>query len=392
MYNRFGQEVLSMHLLIDRFIEKLINESTPELPIWNIESIKAGKAPHWNYIDGCMMTSLIELYKETNDSKYINFVLNFIDYYVFDDGTIRGYDVNHFNVDDICESRILFDLYNITENKKYLKAIEYTYTHIKTQPRTKDGNFWHKKIYPNQVWLDGLFMAQPFYTRYETTLNQHQNYDDIINQFKNVRKFMFDENKKLYYHGYDSTKSIFWADSKTGLSKNFWLRAIGWFVVAIVDVASYMDDDLTKKEFFSPLLKEIIDGLLSYQDQKSKLFYQVVNLQEKQGNYLEASGSALVSYAILKGTRLGLLNHTYEKVGLDIFNGITKTYLSEKNGDLNLGGICLVAGLGPEHNTRRDGTFEYYISEPVVENDAKGVGPLIMAYTEVMKVEKNKKD
>ena len=374
-----------MHHLIDRFIDKLITESTPEEPIWNIESIKAGKAPHWNYIDGCMMTSLIELYKETNDEKYINFVKEFIDYYVDENGVIRGYQIDHFNVDDICESRVLFDLYKLTKKDKFLKAIEYTYTHILTQPRTKDGNFWHKKIYPNQVWLDGLFMAQPFYARYETEFNNHKNYDDIISQFKNVRKFMFNPEKQLYYHGYDSKKSIFWANPETGLSKNFWLRAIGWFVVAIVDVSSYMDDELVKKDFFSPLLKEIVDGLLIYQDKESKMFYQVVDQQNRSGNYLEASGSSLVSYAILKGTRLGLLEPKYEQIGLDIFHGITKKYLTEKNGDLNLGGICLVAGLGPENNKRRDGTFEYYISEPIVENDAKGVGPLTMAYTEVIK-------
>ena len=388
MYNHFGQEVLSLNLLIDRFIHKLITFSTPQEPIWNIESIKAGKEPHWNYIDGCMMTSLIELYKETHDSKYIDFVHQFLDYYVFEDGSIRGYDIKNYNVDDICESRVLFDLYNITKEEKYLKAIEFTYNHIQTQPRTDDGNFWHKKIYPNQVWLDGLFMAQPFYTRYESELNHKKNYDDIITQFKNVRKFMFNEDKKLYYHGYDSKKTIFWANKETGLSKNFWLRAIGWFVVAIVDVASYMKDDDAKKEFFSPLLHEIINGLLQYQDQESKLFYQVVDLGNRSGNYLEASGSALVSYAILKGARLGLLDSSYQQIGLEIFDGITKKYLTEKNGDLNLGGICLVAGLGPEHNLRRDGTFEYYISEPIVENDAKGVGPLIMAYTEVIKTSK----
>ncbi|MDO9629796.1 MAG: glycoside hydrolase family 88 protein [Acholeplasmataceae bacterium] len=379
-----------MYELINKFIDKLIHESTPDKPIWNIESINAGKAPHWNYIDGCMMTSLIELYKETNDSKYMNFVSKFIDYYVFEDGSIRGYQIENYNVDDICESRVLFDLYRLTNNKKYLKAIELTYTHIQTQPRTDEGNFWHKKIYPNQVWLDGLFMAQPFYTRYETKFNNKRNYSDIVNQFKNVRRLMFDENKKLYYHGYDSKKSIFWANPVTGLSKNFWLRAIGWFVVAIVDVAGYMDDEDIKNSFFSPLLKEIVDGLLAHQEQNSKMFYQVVDQRDREGNYLEASGSALVSYAILKGARLGLLSKEYEQIGLDIFNGIQKMYLTEKNGDLNLGGICLVAGLGPENNLRRDGTYAYYISEPIVENDAKGVGPLIMAYTEAIKALKHK--
>ena len=377
-----------MSHLIDRFIEKLIKESTPDAPIWNIESIKQGKKPHWNYIDGCMMTSLMSLYDVTQDEKYIDFVKSFIDYYVFEDGSLRGYDVSTYNLDDICESRVLFDLYRLTGLRKYDLAIEKTYEHIKDQPRTKDGNFWHKKIYPHQVWLDGLFMALPFYTRYETLRNKHKNYEDIIHQFKEVRARMFNPTKQLYYHGYDSSKSIFWADQETGLSKNFWLRAIGWFVVAIVDVSSYMDNEKTVKSFFAPLLKEIIDGLLSYQDKKSKLFYQVVDLGNKEGNYLEASGSSLISYAILKGVRLGLLDHSYKKHGLDIFEGIQKTYLTEKNGDLNLGGICLVAGLGPENNLRRDGSYAYYISEPIVENDAKGVGPLIMAYTEVIRIKK----
>ncbi|MDR4968807.1 MAG: glycoside hydrolase family 88 protein [Acholeplasmataceae bacterium] len=377
-----------MYQLIDQFIDKIITESTPERPIWNIESIKAGKKPHWNYIDGCMMTSLLELYQETQEQKYLDFVINFVDYYVFDDGTIRGYDIENYNVDDICESRVLFDLFRYTKQEKYAKAIEFTYTHIKNQPRTKDGNFWHKKIYPNQVWLDGLFMAQPFYARYETELNQKENYIDIINQFKNVSQLMFNREKELYYHGYDSTKKIFWANPETGLSKNFWLRAMGWFFVAIVDVIDYMDDEDSKTNFFSPLLRDSINGILKYQDETSKMFYQVVDQQDRKGNYLETSGSALMSYAILKGVRLGLLENSYKQIGIDIFNGICEKYLTEKDGDLNLGGIVLVSGLGPENNLRRDGSFDYYISEPIVENDAKGVGPLIMAYTELKRITK----
>lgn len=379
-----------MFKIIDRFIEKLINESTPDRPLWNIESIKHGKEPHWNYIDGCMMTSLLSLYHETHDQKYLNFVKTFIDYYVFEDGTIRGYHKENYNTDDICESRVLFDLDRIFHDPKYKKAIELTYTHIQEQPRTHEGNFWHKKIYPNQVWLDGLFMAQPFYTKYETYLNNKKNYADIKHQFEMVRNRMFNEDKKLYYHGYDASKSIFWANQKTGLSQNFWLRAMGWFVVAIVDVYEEFHDEETRNSFFKPLLKEIIDGLLLYQDQKSKLFYQVVDMPKEKGNYLETSGSALISYAILKGVRLNALDETYIPIGLSIFDGITQNYLTEKDGDLNMGGICLVAGLGPDTNLRRDGSFAYYISEPIVENDAKGVGPLIMAYTEVLKVNKKK--
>lgn len=370
--------------LIDRFIDKLIRESTPERPLWNIESIKSGKPAHWNYIDGCMITSLIELYKVKHDPRYLDFSKRFIDFFINTDGSIKGYQIENYNVDDICEGRVLFDLFTLTGDQTYRQAIEFIYQHVKKQPRTHEGNFWHKKIYPNQVWLDGLFMAQPFYTRYETQFNHKSNYDDIIRQFQNVRSRMFDTNKQLYVHGYDAEKRIFWADPITGRSKNFWLRAMGWYVVAIVDVMSYMEDDRVNS-FFKPLLHEIIDGLLLYQDKKTKLFYQVVDQSEQPGNYLETSGSALISYAILKAVRLGALNPSYRQQGLDIFNGIVSTYLTEKQGDLNLGGICLVAGLGPENNPRRDGSYAYYISEPIVENDAKGVGPLIMAYTEVIR-------
>lgn len=375
--------------LIDKYIEKLITQSTPECPLWNIEAIRGGKKPHWNYIDGCMMTSLLELYKQTNEKKYLDFVISYVDYFVEDDGTIKTYDYTKYSTDDMCESRILFDLYHITGNEKYKKAIEKTYIQIEHHPRTPEGNFWHKKIYPNQVWLDGLFMAQVFYMRYETEFNNMKNYNDIVNQFKNVRNIMYDEKKHLYYHGYNATKEMFWADKQTGLSKNFWLRACGWYTVALADICGYIDQQMYDEyRFFAGLLKETIDGLLEYQDPETKMFWQVVDQPHREGNYVETSGSAMIAYAILKAVRLEILPERYRQIGLDIFNGICSKYLTEKNGDLNVGGICLVAGLGPENNLRRDGTYEYYISEPVVENDAKGVGPLIMAYTEVIKVNK----
>ncbi len=375
-----------MTQIIEKYIDKLMT-SDLDKPLWNIEAIKQGKKLGWNYIDGCMMGSLIDLYKTTKEEKYINFVKKYVDSFVHEDGTIKGYDPEKYSTDDICESRVLFDLYDIYKEEKYKKAIDLTFTQIKGQPRTKEGNFWHKKIYPNQIWLDGLYMAQPFYTRYQTRYGQ-KDYADIINQFKNVRKLMFDEKVKLYYHGYDSSRKMFWADKETGLSKNFWLRSIGWFTVALADVYDYMDEQMYDEyHTIKELLKEVIDGILLYQDSQSKMFWQVPNLPGKEGNYLETSGSAMIAYAILKGVRLKALPERYRQIGMDIFNGICKKYLSaNKDGDLNLGGICLVAGLGPDNNRRRDGSYEYYISEPVVENDAKGVGPLIMAFTEMKKI------
>ena len=373
--------------LIDRYIDKLLKGSTPDKPLWNIEAIHQGKPAAWNYVDGCMMTALLSLYDQTQDETYYDFVKSFIDYYVKDDGSMLGYDMKTFNLDDICESRVLFDLYQRTQDQKYKKALDLTYTHVLRQPRTKEGSFWHKLIYPQQVWLDGLFMAQPFYTRYETVFNQQKNYHDILNHFKIVRSRMFNVDKQLYYHGYDASKTIFWADKQTGLSKNFWLRATGWYVVSLVDVIGYLDPSYPERQsFFFPLLKECVDGLLQYQDKSSKLFYQVIDQKGYPNNYLESSGSSLLAYAILKGVRLGALDSSYQTIGLDIFNGIVNTYISDKDGDLKMDGICLVAGLGPDHNLRRDGSIDYYLSEPIVSNDAKGVGPFILAYTEVIKI------
>ena len=373
-----------MNKIINSYIDKLM-KSDPAMPLWNIEVIRSGKKPAWNYIDGCMMTSLIEMYKTTKVEKYIDFVKKFVDYYVFEDGTIRGYDPLKYSTDDVCESKILFDLYDLTKNEKYLKAIKLAYSQVEHHPRTKEGNFWHKLIYPNQVWLDGLYMMQPFYTRYQTRF-ANCDYFDIINQFKNVRKIMFNEDAKLFYHGYDSSKEMFWADKDTGLSKNFWLRSIGWFTVGLIDVYDYMEK-CDEANVIKDIFTETISGILQYLDKDSNMFYQVPNFPGREGNYLETSGSSMVSYAILKGVRLGVLDESYREVGVKIFNGICDRYLSvNDDGDLNLGGICLVAGLGPENNLRRDGTYEYYISEPIVENDAKGVGPLIMAYTEMMKI------
>jgi len=373
--------------VIDKYIDRLISDTTPEAPVWNIENIKHGKPAGWNYIDGCMMTSLYSIYKLTGDKKYLEFIDRFVDYYVFDDGTIRGYDIESYNVDNLNEGRVLFDLYRETCKEKYLKAIELLHKQILGQPRTAAGNFWHKKIYPNQVWLDGLYMAQVFYTRYETEVNRAQNYADIVKQFKNVYENMYDKEKKLYYHGWDYSRTAFWANAQTGLSKSFWLRAIGWYTVGLVDTIGYMDrsqPDL--KAQLITIFRKTIEGLEQYIDPAKHMFWQVVDQGGREGNYLETSGSAMIAYAMMKGARLGYTDRRFAEVGKNVFDGICAEYLTETDGKLNLGGICLMAGLGPEDKPHRNGTFEYYISEPVVENDAKGTGPFVMAYTEVKRL------
>ena len=180
------------YINIDRYIDRLITESTPDLPIWNIESIRQGKKPHWNYIDGCMITSLLQMSQISGDEKYFRFAENFIDYYVAEDGSILGYDIEKYNLDDINEGRVLFELYRRTGKEKYRLAIKKQKAQLDAQPRTITGNFWHKLIYPNQIWLDGVYMAQVFSTLYSKEYGG-KNYSDVVNQIENVNKFMQDE-------------------------------------------------------------------------------------------------------------------------------------------------------------------------------------------------------
>ncbi|MBE6872595.1 MAG: glycosyl hydrolase family 88 [Ruminococcus albus] len=375
-----------MYENIDAYIDSLLKGSTPDKPLWNIESIRQGKPAHWNYIDGCMMTALLNFAEITGDKKYSDFVCDFIDYYVGDDGSILGYSKDKYNLDDINEGRVLFDLYDMTGKEKYLKAIERLHSQIAEQPRTNTGNFWHKQIYPNQIWLDGIYMAQVFYVRYQ--LKNGGDISDTLSQIKNVRKYMFSEEKGLCYHGMDCSKSAFWADKQTGLSKNFWLRAIGWFTVALADIIAYTDG--SDREEFISVFRDVIKGISQYADPETGMYYQVVDCGGREGNYLETSGSSMIAYAMLKGARLGVIDESYAALGRKTFDGICKKYLTvSENGELHLGGICLVAGLGPEDNKRRDGSYEYYISEPVVENDAKGVAPFLLCYTEVLRTQKN---
>ena len=374
-----------MYEKIESYIERLLEGSTPDKPLWNIEKIHLGKPPAWNYIDGCMITALLSAAEITGEKKYSDFAETFIDYYIGADGSIRGYSIEKFNLDDINEGRVLFDLYRTSGKEKYKSAVMLLREQLEKQPRTVTGSFWHKKIYPHQVWLDGIYMAQVFYVRFQKEFG-NGSIEDTMNQIRNVRKYMFDEDKKLLYHGLDCSKSIFWADRETGLSANFWLRAIGWFTVALADIIGYLENGEERDEI-GGIFREVIDGIAQYADPETGMYWQVVDQGGREGNYLETSGSSMIAYAMMKGARLGVLDGKYSALGRKTFDGICEKYLTfNENGEINLGGICLVAGLGPETDRRRDGSYEYYISEPVVENDAKGVAPFVMCYTEVKRM------
>ncbi len=367
-----------MYENIEAYIERLLNESTPDRPLWNIEQIKEGRPACWNYVDGCMLTALSELGRISGDEKYARFVENYVDYYIADAGSIRGYEDSKYELDSINEGRVLFELYERTGKEKYRLAIEKLNQQLENQPRTEEGCFWHKAIYPNQVWLDGIYMAHPFMALYEKTFGS-ADYSDILLQIDTVYRRMRAANG-LYYHGYDVTREAFWAKPGSGCSRNFWLRAIGWYSVALVDLL-----EITGAPELVPVFRRLMRAMARFADRKTGMYYQVVNRGRRAGNYLETSGSSMVAYAMLKGARLGYLNKKYAAKGKKTFDGICNQYLSAESGSLNLGGICIMAGLGPDEKPWRDGSYKYYLSEPIVENDAKGVAPFLLCYTEIIR-------
>lgn len=371
--------------LLDEYIDYLMDHSDSEHPAWNLEMIRSGKCNKWNYIDGCMITGILERYEITGEARFLDFADRFLSGFVEEDGRIRTYDPAEYSLDNVNPAKNLFTLYDLTGKEKYRKALELVRSQLSTMPRTPEGNFWHKLIYPNQVWLDGIYMALPFYMEYEKRFDAQKDCEDICRQIANVEIRMRDPKTGLYYHGYDASRKMYWADPDTGCSPNFWLRAEGWFILGLVDVLEIMKDLPMQAEsvHLQHMLLDLAKALSKYQD-PSGLWYQLIALPELEGNYLETSGTALISAALLKAVRLGFLPESFRAVGEKAFYGIVDHRLTKNaDGTPCVTGICLVAGLGGEQH--RDGSVAYYLSEPVVQNDAKGVGPLLLAYTEMLR-------
>lgn len=375
---------MGQNRILDNYIDQLLASSTPEEPAWNIEKIRAGKKNKWNYIDGLMIKALLELYDITGKQEYLDFSDAFIGHFVGNDGKIASYNPKDFNLDNVNAGRTLFSLYELTHKEKYRLAMDTIDWQLEHQPRTKEGVFWHKALYPNQIWLDGMYMAQPFYMQYELAFDDGKKVSDSFHQIKIVRKLMRNERNGLYYHAYDASRKQFWCDPVTGLSGSFWLRAEGWFAMALIDIWELLPNSYSEeKDELRLIYQDLVDAMLLYQDKKSGMWYQVINFPNIAPNYLEESGSAIFANAIMKGARLGALDESYYAIGRCAFDGICDTCLSEKDSKLMLNNICLVSGLG--NKGHREGTFDYYMREPVVQNDAKGVGPLVLAYIETMK-------
>lgn len=342
---------------------------------------------YWNYEDGCVLKGCIDLYQATGDSTYRDFVMKYLESRVMPDGTIPTFDTAKFNIDSINCGKALYFALDETGDERYRKAIDFHMERLQKHPRCECGNFWHKESYPYQIWLDGLYMAQPFYMEWEQRFDKNAHLQDITTQFKNVRKYLYDEEKHLSYHAFDEKKVQPWCNKETGKSPNFWLRSMGWYLMALVDCIGLCNEELYEHvRALIDLYRESIRGILPYADPETGLFYQVIDYPKKPDNYLETSGSAMIIYALLKGVRLGIIDgEKYLPVAMRAFESLEKTKLREENGAWHLGDICSVAGLGP--GEKRDGSVAYYLSEPIVDDDSKGVGPYMMALAEYEKAE-----
>lgn len=337
--------------------------------------------PKWDYVHGLVMTSFEKLYEETNNIAYFNYVKGYADSTIDSSGNIPSYKFENFNIDMVIAGNHLFYLYEKTRDSRYLKVLQTLRSQLQAQPRTSEGGFWHKKIYPNQMWLDGLYMGAPFYARYNVTFENGNQLDDVARQFELIQKNLLDTKTGLLYHGWDESRQMAWADQKTGTSPNFWSRSLGWYAMALVDVLDYFPENHPKRNELIGYLNRLSEALINYQH-SSGLWYQVTDQGNREGNYLEASGSAMFAYAFAKGTNKGYLPEKFKEYAHKAFDGLTTRLMQvTPEGYTVLTQVCAVAGLGGKEN--RDGSFAYYVNEKKKDNDPKATGPFILAALEL---------
>jgi unsaturated rhamnogalacturonyl hydrolase len=341
------------------------------------------KEPKWDYVHALVLNSFEEIYKKTKDPIYYNYIKSYADATINSNGMVTSYKFETYNLDMITAGSILFNLYDTTKDSRYLKVMQQLRKQIEEQPRTVSGGFWHKKTYPNQMWLDGLYMCQPFYAQYTITFENGKNLEDVAKQFETIQEKDRDSKTGLLYHGWDESKQMAWANKVTGTSPNFWSRSLGWYAMALVDVLDYFPKEHPKRKELVNYLNQLASALLKFQD-KSGLWYQVTDKGAVGGNYLEASGTAMFTYAFAKGVNKGYLPQKYKNAAQKAFDGMIKQLIKVgQNGEITITQACAVAGLGG--NPYRDGSFEYYVNERKNDNDPKATGPFILGALELNK-------
>ncbi|MCX8480488.1 MAG: glycoside hydrolase family 88 protein, partial [Sediminibacterium sp.] len=357
-------------------------------------SATPGNTAKWSYEQGVILSGIEALWKLTANGDYFEYMKHSMDYYVKEDGSILKYEGNEFNIDNLNNGKALLALWEVTGLEKYKKALLNLRKQIDNQPRNQAGGFWHKKIYPNQMWLDGLYMGTAFYARYASLMNEPTAFDDIAHQFILINEKTRDEKTGLLYHGYDESKQQKWADPITGNSPNFWARALGWYGMALVDVLDYFPKNHPKHKKIIEILNQLIQAIVAFQDNNSGVWYNLIALPNQKNNYLESAASSMFVYCLYKSIRKGYISEKYVQQANKGYNGLIKEFIGFQNNQIQLNKTVQVSGLGG--NPYRDGSIEYYLSEPIVSNDAKGIGAFILASTEyelskIPKVGKNKK-
>ncbi|HEX7025838.1 MAG TPA: glycoside hydrolase family 88 protein, partial [Gammaproteobacteria bacterium] len=338
----------------------------------------------WEYTTGLQLQAYYDLAEATGKRGYAETAEQVIGSFVADDGAIRTYKEDKFNIDSINSGKMLLRLYEDEDTEKYRLAAEHLRRQLEKHPRTSEGAFWHKKIYPYQVWLDGVYMGMPFLAHYSVLFEEGASLEEAVNEFKVVHKHLRDPETGLYFHAWDEKKVQEWADPETGRSRFFWSRGLGWFAMALVDILDYIPED--KKELREPLIemiRELAPAVVKVQDAGTGLWYQILDQPDRTGNYLESSGSSMFVYMLAKAVNQGYLPSSYKEAAIKGYEGIIREFINvHPDGTISITNACTVAGLG----FGRNGSYRYYMSEPVVDNDPKALGPFIMAGVEISKL------
>lgn len=329
----------------------------------------------WGYMQGLLLTSFEALWEETGKKEYWDYIYDYASDMIASDGTIKGYAMENFNVDDLPAGKVLFNLYKETNEERFLVALKTLRRQMDWHPRTSEGGYWHKLKYPHQMWLDGAYMASTFLAQYAAEFDEPELFDDVVHQLLLMNKYMHDPLTDLLYHGWDESRVMGWADQETGQSSNFWGRSVGWYLMALVDVLEFLPADHSGREDLIMVLNRTLQAVVKVQDPDSGVWFQVLDRGHTGGNYLESSASAMFAYTMAKGLNMGLVSADLSQPLMKASEGILTQFIEEDaNGEIHITRGCRVAGLSAD----RDGSFEYYVSEPFQDNDLKAIGPFIL--------------
>ena len=352
--------------------------------------------PRWNYAVGIELEGLLDTYRVHGDDSILNYLHTYRQKMIDERGDVVGYDYNAFNLDNVRPAKFILRMQQYGAKKGEKIALKTFMKQLLNQPRTREGVFWHKAIYANQVWLDGIFMGLPFYCDYAvkncSPRKARRILDDAVNQMMQTDRRTYDEKTGLWKHAWDETHKQFWANPHTGQSRHTWARALGWYVMAMTECLDVMPDDYPRKAEVVALLQKVMKAVVQYQDKKSGVWYDVLDVESPK-NYLESTASCMFAYVLLKGSRMGWLDTDFNEAGKRAYEGILKRFIRvNEDRTITLTDCCSVSGLGPgkgpfvpagKENYKRDGSFDYYMSEPIRDNDAKGIGPFIWASLEM---------